>query len=132
MSEGMKDRLVTPRALFRSAWIPILALACMILAASSTISLSTRAHTASGTRTRTAWAAYRPFVLSLGRDPAMGGGWPAGERSGGWCSRTTTQGSTPWGSWEAVLVTCLHTPLLPGPPALGGHKTMKDREEFRQ
>jgi hypothetical protein len=132
MSEFLKDRFFAPRALFRSAWIPILALACLVLAASSTISFSARAHTASGTRTHTAWAAYRPFVLSLGRDPGMGGRGLAVERFGGWCSRTTTQGSTPWGSWEAVLVTCLHTPLLPGPSALGHDKRMMDQKEFLQ
>lgn len=130
MSEPSKDRFVAPHILFRSAWISILALACMVLAASSTISFSARAHTPSGTRTRTAWAAYRPFVLTLGRGAETGGKGLAVERFRGWCSRTTTLGSTPWGSWEAVLVTCLHTPRLPGPPALGRHKAMMDREEF--
>jgi len=114
-----KGLFATPHVPSRGPWITLVVLA--ILALTSTTSFSARARVTSAARTHTAWAAYRPFALSLGRDAETGSREEEQtdrdlEHPHGWCSRTTTQGSAPWGSGEAVLVICLHKPHLP--PAL--------------
>lgn len=115
MFGSRKDLFAASHVPFRGSWISLFVLA--LLALSSSTSLTVRTRFTSGPRTRTAWAVYRPFSVSLGRDAGSGEREVALERPGGWCSRTATQGSTPLGSWEAVVVTCLHAPLLPSAAA---------------
>jgi hypothetical protein len=132
MNGSRKGLFVNHRGPSRGSWITLIALA--ILALTSTTSFSARARITSGIRTHTAWAAYRPYALSLGRDAETGSREetqtdPDLKHPPGWCSRTSTQGSAPWGSGDAVLVICLHKPRLPAALALERERSILNHKE---
>lgn len=106
--------LVIPRISGTGIRIPrwclwIAAVALTALTVLRTTSFAVRVRVTSDTACTATWVAYRPWRPSA-RAP---GDCPASERRPealeGWCSRTTTRGSVPWFTWDAVVVTCVST-----------------------
>ena len=105
MPGSLKELCPTWGILCWGCWLAALALGGLALA--GTTSFTAHARLTTEDRTTTAWVDYRPWMLRAGK--AMGGEGneaPPGVLDG-WCTRATFQGTTPWGVWDAAVLTCL-------------------------
>lgn len=94
-----------------NAWITVLALVLMAVAADTSFGAFVRVGWE--TRTRATWVTYRPWRLSYGQVSGRAEDIHAASSPGPWCARTATEGSTPWGSWTVEVVTCIRPGALP-------------------
>jgi hypothetical protein len=109
-----------------SLWIIISLLALSAVASSTSATLEVRVTPSRGDPApalltarfpgeallRGTWIAYRPWDLGFGTGIPRVAGILVPRPSRGWCTRTVSQGATPWGTWDATLTTCLHGPGL--------------------
>lgn len=127
MPVARKHLAVSARPHRRGLWLSAIAL--LLLSASATTTFAVSARVTSGTRSTIARVAYRPWEVTFGEAAREGGESGSFHPGGGWCARTTTQGSTPWGRWSAELITCVHAPLRRGPTVAERENVAIDSKE---
>jgi hypothetical protein len=127
MPANAKDLAGRPRGHCRSSWLGAIVLAFLVTATTTSFTASVRVSV--GARTRIARIAFPPWTVRLpGASPGEledAGLYPEGD----WCTRTTTQGSTPWGGWSAELITCVRVPLRRGSSVAKRGSVDNDRKE---
>jgi len=105
MFGSLKVLCPTRRILCWGSWLAALALGGLALA--GTTSFTAHARLSAEGRTTTAWVAYQPWTLQAGRSMGQDGKEVPPGVPNGWCTRATIQGATPWGTWDAAVLTCL-------------------------